>query len=458
MTIEEADLPEGWRVVATGDVARVIGGGTPKTSVPGNFSQAGGHPWITPADLTGYSEKYISRGRRNLTDQGLKTSSAKYMPAGTVLFSSRAPIGYVAIAACPVTTNQGFRSFVPSDEVDPEYLYYALKLLRPDAEQLASGTTFAELSGSKAKTLQFPLAPRQMQHQLVSVLDQTARSTSNALSHLAMARLVVDRFRQAVLASAASGRLTQDWRVLHPLVNSEGLVDDLASLRRTVTPKVPKEIADDDLPEIPLTWKWMSVDAVASLVVDGVHKTPTYVDSGIPFVTVRNLTAGPGLSFDRCRYISVEDHRMFTKRTRPQRGDILISKDGTLGVTRSVRTDEEFSIFVSVALVKPLDYRMSDFLEIALSSPQVQRQMVGVGSGLQHLVLRDLKGDGVPIPPLDEQIEIVTRVNCLLDLCDVIQRIINSSEEVVARTSRSVLGKVFRGDLVLPIAAEAVGA
>src|SRR5438093_10425910 len=109
--------PEGWKLRPIGEVAKVVGGGTPKTNVAGNFSDESGHPWITPADLTGYQEKRISRGRRFLTDQGLAESSAKYVPKGTVLFSSRAPIGYVAIAANPVTTNQGFRSFVPSDEL-----------------------------------------------------------------------------------------------------------------------------------------------------------------------------------------------------------------------------------------------------------------------------------------------------------------------------------------------------
>jgi type I restriction enzyme S subunit len=163
------DLPTGWKLVNAGSVAEVVGGGTPKTAVPGNFADEDGHPWITPADLTGYTEKYIARGRRNLTDQGLRTSSAKYMPAGTVLFSSRAPIGYVAIASNDITTNQGFRSFVPSEVVDSEYLYYVLKFLRPEAEQLASGTTFAELSGTNAKKLLFPLPPKPTQARIANL-------------------------------------------------------------------------------------------------------------------------------------------------------------------------------------------------------------------------------------------------------------------------------------------------
>lgn len=448
MSDDNHDLPDGWKLVTLGDIAKVVGGGTPKTTVAGNFSDDTGHPWITPADLTGYTEKYISRGRRNLTDQGLATSSAKYMPAGTVLYSTRAPIGYVAIAANPVTTNQGFRSFVPSSDVDPEYLYYGLKLARREAEQLASGTTFAELSGTNAKKLHLPLAPLDVQRQIVHLLDAASTSSSSARQHIAAAARAVERFRQAVLAAACSGRLTADWRedrteTVHELVKA------LSDARRDRGSRRPVSgIAESDLPDIPESWEWVSVDALATAVVDGVHKTPKYVADGVPFVTVRSLTAGPGIDLTSGKFISPEDHAEFTRRTHPQRGDILISKDGTIGVTRAVRTDEEFSIFVSVAMVKPILYEMTDYLEIALKSPQVQSQMVGVGSGLMHLVLRDLKADGIPLPPLNEQHEIVKRVERLLTLADALEKRIRTASNRVDRSPQAVLAKAFRGELL----------
>ncbi len=199
-----------------GEVTTVVGGGTPKTSVPGNFSDTAGHPLITPADLTGYTAKYIQRGRRFLTDQGLATSSAKYMPAGTVLFSSRAPIGYTAIAANPVTTNQGFRSFVPSDRINSEYLYYALRFLRPVAEHLASGTTFAELSGSNAARMHIAFPPSlEEQKRIVLALDRATAAGRSAVGHLVAAKRLIKLFRQSVLAAACSGHLTANWRDRH---------------------------------------------------------------------------------------------------------------------------------------------------------------------------------------------------------------------------------------------------
>jgi type I restriction enzyme, S subunit len=210
----------------------------------------------------------------------------------------------------------------------------------------------------------------------------------------------------------------------------------------------PVTIAEAHLTELPLSWEWAPVDSLASAVVDGVHKTPTYVSEGIPFVTVRNLTAGKELSFEGCKYISQDDHDAFSARTKPQRGDILISKDGTIGVTRAVRTDREFSIFVSVALVKPLISEMTDYLELAFQAPQVQRQMTGVGSGLTHLVLRELKADGIPIPPLEEQREIVRRVHRLFAMADRVTSQLNVVGKRIETSGQAVLTKAFAGELV----------
>lgn len=453
---ENGALPRGWTHTTMGKVAAVVGGGTPKTKITGNFDDDTGHPWLTPADLRGYQDKYVARGRRNLTDQGLAGSSAKYMPAGTVLFSSRAPIGYVAIAENAITTNQGFRSFVPSGALDSNYAYHYLRSITDLAERLASGTTFNELSGSKAKTLPLPLPPIAEQRRIAERLDQVEPRRSAIGVHLDAARRAIDQFRSAILASACSGRLTADWREVNPAENVNGLVERVSRDRAVALgrrAKSPAPISEAELPEIPPTWAWVSVDSLSLAVVDGVHKTPTYVDAGIPFITVRNLTAGRGISFDVTKFITPADHEMFTQRTKPERGDILISKDGTIGVTRAVRTDREFSIFVSVALVKPVTLELTDYLELALQSPHVQAQMVGVGSGLVHLVLRDLKADGVPLPPLAEQREIVARVNTALTVADRLSARIERTSATLDRAWRASLAKAFRGELVATEAA-----
>ena len=160
--------PADWREVAFADVAEVVGGGTPSTKVPENFD--GEIPWLTPKDLSGTHERYIDRGERSLSQRGLDSSSAKLLPKGSVLLSTRAPIGYVALAKNPIATNQGFRSLVVRDGAVPEYLYYWLKLNTEELERHASGSTFRELSGSSLKEIRLRLPPLGEQRAIARVL------------------------------------------------------------------------------------------------------------------------------------------------------------------------------------------------------------------------------------------------------------------------------------------------
>ena len=123
-----------------------------------NFEDEG-TPWITPADLTGYEGVYIARGKRSLSKKGLASCGARPLPAGTVLYSSRAPIGYCAIASNPLATNQGFKSLVLAEGLLPEFIRYYLLASKEYAESLASGTTFKELSGSRIAEMLIPVAP-----------------------------------------------------------------------------------------------------------------------------------------------------------------------------------------------------------------------------------------------------------------------------------------------------------
>ena len=142
-----------WKTCTIGDLGTVVGGATPSTKNPENYN-GGNIAWITPKDLAGYSERFISHGERNITEQGLKSCSTQLMPANTILFSSRAPIGYVAIASNEVCTNQGFKSVVPNKDTDYMFLYYLLKFNKSKIDNLGSGTTFKEVSGSTMRAIE----------------------------------------------------------------------------------------------------------------------------------------------------------------------------------------------------------------------------------------------------------------------------------------------------------------
>ena len=139
-----------WRKGTISDLGTVVGGSTPSKSKSEYYTEHG-IAWITPKDLSVNKSKFIAHGENDITELGLKNSSASIMPEGTVLFSSRAPIGYIAIAAGEVTTNQGFKSVVPKAEIGTPFVYYFLKNALPTIEGMASGSTFKEVSGSTMK-------------------------------------------------------------------------------------------------------------------------------------------------------------------------------------------------------------------------------------------------------------------------------------------------------------------
>lgn len=141
-----------WIKCKISDIGTVVGGATPSTKKPENYEN-GTIAWITPKDLSTFTGRYIQRGERNITEIGLKSCSTQLLPKDTVLFSSRAPIGYVAIAANQVCTNQGFKSVVPNENTDPLFLYYLLKYNKDKIEGMGSGTTFKEVSGNTMKNI-----------------------------------------------------------------------------------------------------------------------------------------------------------------------------------------------------------------------------------------------------------------------------------------------------------------
>lgn len=159
-----------WIDCKISDIGTVVGGATPSTKKNENY-ESGEISWITPKDLSSFDARYIEKGERNITEIGLKSCSTQLLPINTILFSSRAPIGYIAIAAKELCTNQGFKSIIPNENTDPLFLYYLLKYNKDRIENLGSGTTFKEISGSTMKNIKVRVPKvKEMQSKIVSIL------------------------------------------------------------------------------------------------------------------------------------------------------------------------------------------------------------------------------------------------------------------------------------------------
>lgn len=156
-----------WKSCTLSSLGTIVGGATPSTKKPENY-EGGTIPWITPKDLSGFSGRYISHGERNITAMGLNSCSAQMMPKHSVLFSSRAPIGYVAISDCEVCTNQGFKSIVPNENTDYLFLYYLLQYKKKDIENLGSGTTFKEVSANTMKGVEVRVPTQKFEQEKIA--------------------------------------------------------------------------------------------------------------------------------------------------------------------------------------------------------------------------------------------------------------------------------------------------
>jgi type I restriction enzyme S subunit len=171
-----------------------------------------------------------------------------------------------------------------------------------------------------------------------------------------------------------------------------------------------------DIGLTPVDWEVAKLSEVTTKIVDGVHKRPNYVSEGIPFLTVENLTRGPGIDFSETRFITQEDHEQYVKRANPEIGDVLVSKDGTLGIARVIDEPKEFSIFVSLALLKP-DSNILDswFLRYYFESSLFLRKLASKtsGSALKHIHLIDFRQTLIPLPNKLEQSSISEKIKLI---------------------------------------------
>lgn len=203
-----------WIKVKISNLGQVVGGATPSTNNDEYYN--GDIIWITPKDLSNFNGRYILKGERNITRAGMESCSTQMLPKGSILFSSRAPIGYVAIAAREMCTNQGFKNVIPNETVDFLFLYYLLKYNRDKIESMGSGTTFKEVSGSTMKNIEVTVPESiEIQRKIAGILNSIDSKIENNIkindNLLQQAQaLYKDRF---VDLKPFDGEMPPDWRL-----------------------------------------------------------------------------------------------------------------------------------------------------------------------------------------------------------------------------------------------------
>jgi type I restriction enzyme S subunit len=421
-----ADLPEGWVETCMDEVAEVLGGGTPRASDPSNFSEKG-CPWITPADLSGFAGVYVRKGRRDLSEKGLRSCSATMVPAGSVLLSSRAPIGYLAIAAGPLSTNQGFKTFLCREGVVPEFVYFWLWFIRRRLEEMGSGSTFAEISGRRAKEIQIVLPPTAEQRRISTKLQAVLPQVAGARSRLARASEILERFRQSVLSAACSGRLTEDWRTRN--LSSGG---------------------SDSSNSLPAEWGWSNLRSQKEFSLYGPRfSSDDYSADGVPVLRTTdidvagkvNLQTAPRL---RLTVSDLESYRL-------KAGDLVFTRTGSIGRV-AVFNDTVDAIpgayLIQYRLRLPMESVMYLFHFFSSRAGQQKLLEGSTGVGRPNVNAKTIDSIPIPLPPELERHEIVHRVEALFKFADVVEQRVTAAAARTARLTQTIFARAFRGELV----------
>ena len=204
-SFDDNKLPQGWRRVKLSDVSQIVGGTTPSTFVSDYWG--GDIVWITPADMGKLDSPEIWESKRKISHKSIESTKLRELPIGTVILSTRAPIGYVGIAKIPLCTNQGCKSFVISDKIESEYLYFILKYYVPDFEKLGSGSTYKEISKSKLEKFEIPLPSLSKQMHITVTLNEKITTTKTALTAAETELEAITALPSALLRKAFSGAL-----------------------------------------------------------------------------------------------------------------------------------------------------------------------------------------------------------------------------------------------------------
>ena len=419
------DVPENWAWERVGNVGSWSAGATPSRTNPEYYG--GSVPWLKTGDLT---DGYVSEVPEYISELALQKTSVRLNPTGSVLMAMYgATIGKLGILEVPMTTNQACCACIPFDGLYNKYLFYFLMGNRKNFIKMGEGG--AQPNISKDKIVNYPIAipPLAEQKRIVAKIEELLPLIDRyeqAWSKLEdfNKRFPVD-MQKSILQMAIQGKLV-------PQLPEEGTGEELfqqiqAEKQALIKAgKIKKEkplpeIAENEIPfDIPESWKWVRIGSLLHKLVDGTHRTPKYTTSGIPFVSVRNMSNGT-LSLEDTKFISEDEHRELWNRCNPQRGDILLSKVGTTGVPAKVETDTEFSLFVSVALLKfNNDLLDINFLIYSILAPDFQKQCKehtrGVGN--KNWVIIDIANTMMPLPPLAEQKRIVAKLDEILPLCE----------------------------------------
>lgn len=385
-SLSPIDRGDGNVMAKLGDVCTIVSGTTPKTSVSEYWD--GDINWITPAELN-EDTVVINESKRKITKAGVNSCGLSPFPAGTVILSSRAPIGKTAIAGTEMYCNQGFKNLICSDKIHNKYLFWFLRSKTEMLNSLGRGATFKEISKSIVENIEIPLPDISEQRRIADTLDKVSEG-------IEVCRKMVDELDLMVKAKFV-------------------------------------EMFGDPVSN-PMGWEEKKLGHVCKKLTDGTHFSPeSFATGAYKYVTAKNIRIN-GFDFSNITYIPEEVHRPIYERCNPEYGDVLYIKDGvTTGIAMVNTLHEEFSLLSSVALLKQ-DRNVINgcFLCGVLNNAEMYsniRMNMG-GAAITRLTIAKLNEIRVIVPPIELQEQFATFVSKIDKSRLTIQQVLSKMEMV----------------------------
>ena len=401
------ELPDGWEWKKLDEITKLVGGGTPRRNM-NEYWDNGNIIWLSPTDLGRIGEIInISDSKDKITQLGLDKSSAKLLPIGTVLYSSRATIGKIAINTIEVSTNQGFTNFICSEHLNNQYLAYILKRFTNKITSLSNSTTFKEVSKSSLKEFKIPLPALQEQKKIVSKLDTLFEKIDKSIT-------------------------------LHQKNMDEADVF-MGSVLNDVFGELEQKYQKDNL------------DNLTKLITKGTTPTTNgykFLDKGINFLKIENIVNGKINLSTIEMFISEEAHQS-QKRSQLEINDVLFSIAGTIGDTAIVKEEHlPMNTNQAVALIRPINKLNPEFLRRLLSS-SLSNQTTNKkrGGAIKNVSLGDIKSTIIPVPPLNIQQKTVTYLDGISQKVENLKQVQKDKMVSLVALKASILDQAFRGEL-----------
>lgn len=436
-------VPDNWRWVYVGSVCKFIGGGTPSKNIPEYWD--GDIPWASVKDIKG---DYLNNTVDHITQEGLENSASNMCDKDDLLLVTRIEPGKTIIAQKKLAINQDLK--IVKSDIIPEFLHNYFKCFRQVFDQKASGSTVKGITIPNVSNTALPLPPYSEQKRIV---DRIASLFAELDEAKEKAQMVVDGYedrKEAFLYKAFTGELTEAWRKSNCPPNASDYLNHILDTNQCFSRKEFQFWKNEALPDSWVESKIGNLLYFAGRIGWKGLKAEEYTERGPLLLSVYNLNDGDEVTYNRVYHITEERYQE-SPEIMVQEGDVLLTKDGAgigkLGYVKDL--PQEATINSSLLLIRPANAAISKYIYYILLGPNLQRIVREriTGSATPHLFQRDIKDFVIPVPSLEEQKEIVRRLDSILLQEErallMAKNVIRQIEEM----KKTILAKAFRGEL-----------